>query len=34
MAEIHENEVKIPKRILRNLITSLTAGVVPRSGAP
>ena len=34
MAEIYENEVKIPKRILRNLITSLTAGVVPRTGAP
>lgn len=28
------NEVKIPKRILNTLLTSLTAGVVPRSGAP
>ncbi len=28
------NEVKIPKRILNTLISSLTAGVVPRSGAP
>ena len=28
------NEVKIPKRILNTLLTSLSAGVVPRSGAP
>ncbi len=28
------NEVKIPRRILNTLISSLTAGVVPRSGAP
>ncbi len=33
MAEI-TNEVKIPKRILNTLITSLAAGVVPRIGAP
>ena len=32
MAE--NTEVKIPKRILNNLIASLAAGVVPRSGAP
>ena len=32
MAEI--NEIKVPKRILNNLLSSLTAGVVPRSGAP
>ena len=29
-----DNEVKIPKRILNTLLASLTAGVVPRSGAP
>ncbi|MBQ8908047.1 MAG: ATP-binding protein [Clostridia bacterium] len=29
-----EAEVKIPKRILNNLISSLSAGVVPRVGAP
>ncbi len=28
------NEIKVPKRILNTLIASLTAGVVPRSGAP
>ncbi len=28
------NEVKIPKRILGTLLSSLSAGVVPRSGAP
>ncbi len=28
------NSVKVPKRILNTLITSLLAGVVPRSGAP
>ena len=28
------NEVKIPKRILNTLLTSLSAGVVPRIGAP
>ena len=27
-------EVKVPKRILNTLITSLSAGVVPRIGAP
>lgn len=31
---LQNNEVKIPKRILNTLLTSLTAGVVPRSGAP
>lgn len=31
----YENqEVKVPKRILNTLISSLSAGVVPRSGAP
>ena len=33
MAEIN-SEVKIPKRILNTLLTSLAAGVVPRIGAP
>ncbi len=28
------NEIKVPKRILNTLLASLTAGVVPRSGAP
>ena len=28
------NEVKVPKRILTTLLSSLSAGVVPRSGAP
>ncbi len=28
------NEIKVPKRILANLLSSLSAGVVPRSGAP
>ena len=28
------NEVRIPKRILNTLLSSLSAGVVPRSGAP
>ena len=32
--EAARNEVKIPKRILNTLLSSLTAGVVPRSGAP
>ena len=32
--EASRNEVKIPKRILNTLLSSLTAGVVPRSGAP
>ena len=32
MAE--QNEIKIPKRILNTLLSSLSAGVVPRSGAP
>ena len=27
-------EPKVPKRILNTLLTSLTAGVVPRVGAP
>lgn len=27
-------EIKVPKRILNNLLTSLAAGVVPRTGAP
>jgi len=31
----YENsEIKVPKRILANLLSSLSAGVVPRSGAP
>ena len=33
MAEIN-NEVRVPKRVLNTLITSLAAGVVPRIGAP
>lgn len=33
MASIN-NEIKIPKRILNTLLTSLSAGVVPRIGAP
>ena len=28
------SEIKVPKRILNTLLSSLTAGVVPRSGAP
>ena len=32
--ESSRNEMKIPKRILNTLLSSLTAGVVPRSGAP
>lgn len=31
---LENNEVKVPKRILNTLLSSLTAGVVPRSGAP
>ena len=31
---IEANEVKIPKRILNTLLNSLSAGVVPRIGAP
>ena len=32
---VNENrEIKVPKRILNTLISSLSAGVVPRSGAP
>ena len=31
---LETNEVKVPKRILNTLLSSLTAGVVPRSGAP
>ena len=33
MAE-EQQKVTVPKRILRTLLTSLTAGVVPRAGAP
>ncbi len=33
MAESN-SEVKVPKRVLNTLISSLSAGVVPRSGAP
>ena len=29
-----QNNVKVPKRILASLISSLSAGVVPRSGTP
>ncbi len=32
--EASRQEIKVPKRILNNLLSSLTAGVVPRSGAP
>ena len=28
-----ENDIKIPKRILSALLSSLAAGVVPRTGA-
>ena len=28
------NDIKIPKRVLSSLLSSLAAGVVPRSGAP
>jgi len=31
---VENNEVKVPKRILNTLLASLSAGVVPRSGAP
>ncbi len=31
---IEANGIKIPRRILNTLLSSLTAGVVPRSGAP
>ncbi|MBO4423415.1 MAG: ATP-binding protein [Clostridia bacterium] len=31
---MENNEIKIPKRILSSLLSSLAAGVVPRSGAP
>lgn len=34
MTYMAENQIKIPKRILSSLISSLTAGVVPRVGAP
>ena len=34
MATERNQEIRIPKRILDNLLLSLTAGVVPRSGAP
>ena len=33
MDKINEN-VKVPKRILSSLLSSVSAGVVPRSGAP
>ena len=33
MAE-NQQKVTVPKRILRTLITALTSGVVPRTGAP
>ena len=29
-----QNEIKVPKRVLNTLLSALTAGVVPRSGAP
>ncbi|MBQ9510078.1 MAG: ATP-binding protein [Clostridia bacterium] len=29
-----ENQIKVPKRILSSLLASLSAGVVPRTGAP
>lgn len=29
-----ENQIKVPKRILASLLASLSAGVVPRTGAP
>lgn len=32
--DTQNNEIKVPKRILNTLLSSLTAGVVPRSGAP
>ena len=31
---MEQNEVKVPKRILNNLLAALSAGVVPRVGAP
>ncbi len=31
---VESTEIKVPKRILNTLIASLSAGVVPRSGAP
>ena len=31
---MNENEQRVPKRILNNLLASLSAGVVPRVGAP
>ncbi len=31
---VENNEIKVPKRILNTLLSSLSAGVVPRSGAP
>lgn len=31
---MEQNEIKVPKRILSSLLSSLAAGVVPRSGAP
>ncbi|MBQ8372126.1 MAG: ATP-binding protein [Clostridia bacterium] len=31
---MENNEIKVPKRILNTLLSSLSAGVVPRSGAP
>jgi len=34
MADKRENASKIPRRILASIITSVSAGVVPRAGAP
>ena len=31
---MENNDIKVPKRILSSLLSSLAAGVVPRSGAP
>ena len=31
---LENNGVKVPKRILNTLLSSLSAGVVPRIGAP
>lgn len=31
---MEHNDIKIPKRVLSSLLSSLSAGVVPRSGAP
>ncbi len=34
MKIMEQNDVKVPKRILNNLLAALSAGVVPRVGAP